>query len=352
MLLPHLSAAAVQVVPLALLHMHPVQRCLWCLRLCPQRHLHVKVRVTRRLCVALRHRLCPQTPGNISMGGSVGPVLHRQVVSTDTSLMGWGAVHKGWGVSGTWSVPWRNQHISALELRAIYLVLRHFAPSLQGHHVLVRTDSTAAAAYINIQGGLCSPCLCRLAHKLWTWAYTQFLSLRAMPIPGQENQGADLLSRGGPSPGEWRLHPAVVGGIWGRFGRAVADLFVSRSNTHCPLFFSIGRDAPPLGTDAMAHQWPWGLLYAFPPFCLLPSLLQRVRVEEVSLILVALNWRGTTFGRGVLGTSSSPGPSEPGTGGPVSSLSAGAQALGLAPERAGLLDMGLTQSVVQTIQGV
>lgn len=33
-----------------------------------------------------------------------------------------------------------------------------------------------------------------------------------------------------------------------------------------------------------------GLLYAFPPFSLLHTLLQRVREEEVRLILVALNW--------------------------------------------------------------
>lgn len=36
----------------------------------------------------------------------------------------------------------------------------------------------------------------------------------------------------------------------------------------------------------MVHQWPQGLLYAFPLFV----LLKRVQVEEVSLILVAPNW--------------------------------------------------------------
>ena len=35
-------------------------------------------------------------------------------------------------------------------------------------------------AYVNKQGGMGSPLLCRIAHKLWTWAYMQFLSLRAM----------------------------------------------------------------------------------------------------------------------------------------------------------------------------
>ena len=34
-----------------------------------------------------------------------------------------------------------------------------------------------------------------------------------------------------------------------RFGKAVADLFASRGMAHCPMFFSLGRDNPPLRTD-------------------------------------------------------------------------------------------------------
>ena len=223
---------------------------------------------------------------------ALGPVLRRQVVSSDASLVGWGAVHEGKGVSGLWHGPWLAQHINVLELQAIHLALLHFLPVLQDRHVLMRkrADSTVAAAYINRQGGLGSLRLCRLARIILEWAHPQFKSLRATYVPGRENLAADRLSRGGPLPGEWRLHPEVVSGIWDRYGTAVADLFASRENTHCPLFFSMGRDDPPLGTDAMAHQWPLGLLYAFPPFILLHQLLQRVQVEEVSLILVAPNW--------------------------------------------------------------
>ncbi len=195
------------------------------------------------------------------------------------------------------------------------MALQHFVPHLQGRHVLVRTNSAVAAAYVNRQGGLGSPHLCSLAHKLWTWACTWFLSLRAMQIPGPVNQGADLLSRGGPAPGEWRLHPDVVEGLWDRFGRAVANLFASRENAHCPLFFSMGRDNPPLGIDAMAHQWPQGLLYAFPPFSLLPPLLQRGGAESdpggTKLASYAMDLRGdASVGWRALGISSSLGPSE------------------------------------------
>lgn len=122
--------------------------------------------------------------------------------------------------------------------------------------MLVWTNSTVAVVYVNRQGGLGSPQLGQLTHKFWTWAYPRFLSLRATYLLGPLNTAADLLSRGGPQPGEWRLHLETVAQIWHRFGTAVADLFASRETAHCLMYLSLGRDSPPLGTDALAHQWP------------------------------------------------------------------------------------------------
>lgn len=116
-------AAAVQVVPLALLHMPPVQQCLYSLGLCQQGDLQAIVLITRRLCVALRWW---KVPGNISRGSRLGPVLCRQVISVDASLKGWGALHEGRGTSRRLGVLSQGQHINALELRAIHLALRHF----------------------------------------------------------------------------------------------------------------------------------------------------------------------------------------------------------------------------------
>ncbi len=46
-------------------------------------------------------------------------------------------------------------------------------------------------------------------------------------MPGHLNQGADILSRQGPRPVEWRLHPDVVCQIWRMFGQAQVDLFAT-----------------------------------------------------------------------------------------------------------------------------
>src|SRR4029434_4421057 len=75
---------------------------------------------------------------------------------------------------------------------------------------------------------------------------------------------------------DWCLHPQVIEQIWVRFFRAQVDLFANRQNTCCPLWFSLGCDNPPLGIDALGHQWPALRLYAFPPIPLLQQVLCRI----------------------------------------------------------------------------
>ena len=169
----------------------------------------------------------------------------------------------------------------------------HFFHLGRGRHVLIRTDSVSAAAYINKQGGVRSSALHQKAVELWLWAHQYLLSLRALRIASAQNFRANLMSCGGPRQNEWRLHPDIVRLIWQRFGTALVDLFVSRDNTHCRWWFSLNpRDLLLLGMDALTHTpWPRVLLYAIPPLQLILPLLERVRQERLSLIKVALENR-------------------------------------------------------------
>ena len=105
-----------------------------------------------------------------------------------------------------------------------------------------------------------------------------------------ETWGRTFSPGGGALVREWRLHPLVVAQIWTHFGRAEVDLFAARVNTHCLLFFSMKDSDAPLGVDALAHPWSNTLLYAFPPVELIPPVLERVRQQGLSLILVAPWW--------------------------------------------------------------
>ncbi|XP_028275797.1 uncharacterized protein LOC114445053 [Parambassis ranga] len=216
--------------------------------------------------------------------------LTLDVISTDASLTDWGATHEGKTVNGKWGPHMHFTHINCLELIAVHLALKHFLPWLWGHHVLVRTDNSTVVAYINRQGGLRSLRLHALAHRLIVWSNVHFQSLRATHVPGILNCGADLLSRGIPLYADWRLHPEVVKQIWLRYGRATVDLYASAENAQCPLFFSRHDGVAPLGIDALAHEWPRALLYAFPPVALISPTLARVREKRLVVILVAPHW--------------------------------------------------------------
>ncbi|XP_051994281.1 uncharacterized protein LOC127652201 [Xyrauchen texanus] len=282
-----LMASAIQVLPLGLLRMRAFMKWVLSLHFSPLRDLCRSVTVTRSCTAALRHW---RSADMYAHGTPLGAVMLRKVVTTDASLTGWGATQEGRTVNGSWPSELRSAHINYLELMTVWKALNHFLPRLQGHHVLVRCDNTTAVAHINRQGGMRSPKLHALAHRLLVWSRRHFLSLRATHVPGVLNRGADLLSRGNPLYGDWRLHPQIVGMLWEKFGKANVDLFASRENSHCPMFFSLKDEDAPLGVDALAHPWPKVLLYAFPPLCLLIPTLARVREQGLSLILIAPRW--------------------------------------------------------------
>ena len=280
-----LMASALHLIRLGRLHMRPFQEWLHSLRI-PATRGWRKVQVSEGCVRALR----PWTDVDfLSQGVKVGLVISWKVITTDASLTGWGGTHEGRFVRGLWDDDLKTAHINYLELMAVLLALKHFEPLIRGYHVLIRTDNTAALYYINKQGGLASPKLNQLARDLTLWCDSRLASIRASHVPGLQNSGADLLSRGKVWYADWSLHPQVASQIWGRFGHPVVDLFASQENTKCPLFFSV-RGKAPLGLDAFAHTWPGSLLYAFPPLELILPTLERIRLQGLTVLLVAPGW--------------------------------------------------------------
>ena len=291
-LLGMMSAGHV-VVPLGLLHMRRLQRWFIRLHVDPVRQRRRMVAVSPSVNADLLHWKNPRT---LSSGVPLGRAASHISVFTDASLSGWGGTCLSQVVGGQWPAH-MSLHINALELLTVWKVLQHFASLLRDQHILIRTDNKATAAYINRQGGVRSAQLLNIARRLLLWTHTHFLSVRAVYIPGVLNTGADIMSRGGPRHGDWSLHPELVIQIWNRFGKAEVDLFASRGNAQCALWFSLSvRDNPPLGVDALAHRpWPRTLLYAFPPGPLIPRFLDRVLEERLSAILVAPGRTGASW---------------------------------------------------------
>ncbi|KAL0194633.1 hypothetical protein M9458_008205, partial [Cirrhinus mrigala] len=263
-----LMAAASNVISFGLLYMRPLQWWLKTKGFSPRGNPLRMIKVMRR---GLRALDMWRKPWFLNQGPVLGARCRRITLVTDASLTGWGAVMSSRSARGLW-------HINCLEMLAVFRVLKYFLPDLRDRHVLVCTDSTAVVYYINHQGGLRSRPLYKLAHQILVWSQDKLLSLRTVHIPGHLNVGADVLLRQGPRPGEWMLHPEVVKQIWEIFGPAQVDLFATRENAQF--------HPAPLGLDAMVQTWPRRRLYAFPPIALLPGVLERVRRDGVSLLMV------------------------------------------------------------------
>ena len=280
-----LMASAISLVRLGRLHMRPFQQWMGSLRV-PATQGSRRVTVTETCMQALRQW---KVAAFLSEGVPVGRIISRKVITTDASLKGWGATFEGRTARGLWDRSMKTAHINYLELMAVFLAVKHFEPLVSGCHVLIRTDNTTAMSYINKQGGLKSPVLHNLARRLILWCDAHLGSIWASHVPGLLNSGADLLSRGKTHYADWSLHPGVADQIWVRFGRPQVDLFASEENTKCSRFFSM-RGRAPLGLDALAHEWPKELLYAFPPLELIHPTLERTRLQGLTVLLVAPAW--------------------------------------------------------------
>ncbi|KAL0154061.1 hypothetical protein M9458_050635, partial [Cirrhinus mrigala] len=211
---------------------------------------------------------------------------------------------------GLWSGRYLSWHINCLEMLAIFRALKYFLPDLRDRHVLVRTDNTGRSAFAPLVG-------------------------------------ADVLSRQGPRPGEWMLHPEVVKQIWKVFGPALVDLFAMRENAQCPLWYSLVHPAP-LGLDAMVQTWPRLCLYAFPG----ESPPGRGQCTVSSPILAGPSMvLGPDFSprRLSMGDSCQEGSSLTGGGYHPSPPSGAVEAVGVASEEAQLIASGLSTEVLETI---
>ena len=285
MRLTGLMASVLALVRLGRIHWRPFQQ--WVISLgIPSTQGRLPVPITSACMTALAPWRDPRL---LTQGVSIGLVVSRKVLTTDACLTGWGATFEGRSASGTWTADLAGEHINLLELMAAFLALQHFEPFLLGHHVLVRTDNMTTRYYLNKQGGLRSHRLDGLARQITLWAHERLLSLTAEYVPGLLNSGADLLSRGEPRYADWSLNPQVALSIWDRYGTPTADLFAAVDNFKLPLYFAI-RDPGTLGVDALAHAWPSGLLYAFPPLSLIYHVLERVRLGSHRVLLVAPAW--------------------------------------------------------------
>ena len=193
--------------------------------------------------------------------------------------------------SGSWSSLQRTLHINELELLAVQLGLDQLLlpplPSL----VRVVSDNSTVVAYLNRQGGTTSGSLSQLAEEVLLSWFHRGVRLTARHLAGVSNVLADALSRQGlVHPTEWTLSLGVLQPVWDRWGLPLVDLFATQESARLPVFVSPVPDSRALAVDALSISWEAMVVYAFPPFALLPRVLRTVEQDHPHMILIAPRW--------------------------------------------------------------
>lgn len=217
-------------------------------------------------------------------------VFHLTIY-TDASPTGWGAVCKTNKAHGHWNSVERSKHINYLELLAVLLGLKSLANTRSNCDILLRVDNTTAISYVNRMGGIQFPELNGVAREIWQWCEMRNIWIYASYIKSSDNSEADKESRRISPETEWSLAPVAFEKIVSVFGLPDIDLFASTNNKKCDKFVSWGRDSDAFAIDAFTLNWKKFFFYAFPPFSLIPKVLQKIVSDQASGIVIVPFWK-------------------------------------------------------------
>ncbi|MBV2113508.1 MAG: reverse transcriptase-like protein [Candidatus Thiodiazotropha sp. (ex Ctena orbiculata)] len=288
-LLGKLNAAADFVV-LGRLHLRPLQMSLlaqWRPHILPLDH---QIQISQNI----RHHLIWWNNRQRFLSGvPIKIPTHTHQLFTDASVTGWGAHLEPEGIllHGIWNQFQREFHINLLELMAISIALKFAHPHIINSTVLICTDNTTVVSYIRKQGGTHSPDLCLETWKMFHWCQQNNINIVVRHIPGKFNILADRLSRvTKPIKTEWSLKQSVVNTICQMTNFPNIDLFATRLNHKMPLYVSPIPDSQALAIDALTMDWSRISAYAFPPFHLIPAVLNKVQRSQCKIVLIAPLW--------------------------------------------------------------
>ena len=242
----------------------------------------------------------------------IDPPSHT--IFTDASLSGWGAHVEPEGLlfHGLWTEDQSRLHINVLEMKAIFLSLTRAVHKVKNSTVLVSRDNTTVVAYIRHQGGTHSTDLSEEVLNILNLCLAHNIQLLAKHIPGRFNTLADRMSRmDKPISTEWSLNQEIANKIFQIMDFPSIDLFATRLNHRLPLYVSPIPDQKALSIDAISMDWNRIHAYAFPPFHLIQTVINKIRISQCKIVLIAPLWPDRLWFPELLGLLVSPPVSLP-----------------------------------------
>ena len=138
------------------------------------------------------------------------------------------------------------------------------------------------------------------------------IQLLVKHIPGRFNTLADRMSRmDKPIATEWSWNQEIANKIFQIMDFPSIDLFATRLNHRLPLYVSPIPDQKALSIEAISMDWNRIQAYAFPPFHLIQTVINKIRISQCKIVLIAPLWADRPWFPELLGLLVSPPVSLP-----------------------------------------
>ena len=156
----------------------------------------------------------------------------------------------------------------------------------------LKVDNMTTVSAVKKMGSKSQKCD-EVAREIWEWAIKSGNWITVSHIPGVEIVCADGESRKAHKQEiEWGLSQECFGEIEGRFKvTPQVDLFATRLNYKVKPFYAWKPDPEVDGCDAFTKFWGEKTFYAFPPFALLPKVIQKVKCDGAVGVIIAPVWK-------------------------------------------------------------
>ena len=222
--------------------------------------------------------------------------ITKQMTTDASKNKGWGAAMEEISIGGAWKATEFDLDINIKEMIAVYYSIRSFKDRLKNTHTRVLTDNTTAVAVINKMGTTHNDHCNRIAQDIWTFCKKYDIWITCAHIPGVENVIADFESRKEYKQAEWMLNKLLFHKICKKQKfYPNMDCFASRINTQMETYASFQPDPYATCIDAFSFNWTCYKCYVFPPFSLIPRVLQKIRVDRATVLCVVPKWPTQTW---------------------------------------------------------
>ena len=115
-----------------------------------------------------------------------------------------------------------------------------------------------------------------------------------------QHSGRSIIQINKPISTEWSLNQKIANAIFHMTNFPNIVFFATCLNHRLPLYVSPIPDEKALPIDAFTMNWNHSHAYAFPPFHLIPSVLNKIRQSQCGIVLEAPLWPNRSWFRELL----------------------------------------------------